>query len=242
MIVLSACVSTGNEAKIEKGTETGFQDAGFFSDQERLVQEWQHRPPPVASYFDLALEGDFLAIVKYKGQASRVNIPASIDGIPVGSIGDGAFSYCDSLTSVNIPAGVTSIGEDAFSFCNNLSAIVVDTGNKQYHSVNGIVFSKDGITLVVYPSGRRDSTYTIPAGVTTIGNWAFCWCVSLTSVNIPVGVTSIGDRAFYECDSLTSVSIPAGVASIGDRAFSGCARLSFADREAIRRRFGDRVF
>ena len=62
--------------------------------------------------------------------------------------------------------------------------------------------------------------------VTSIGNNAFYWCGSLTSVTIPTGVTSIGNYAFYNCSGLTSVTIPSSVTSIGASAFSGCSGLT----------------
>ena len=67
---------------------------------------------------------------------------------------------------------------------------------------------------------------TIPEGVTSIGNVAFSGCSSLTEVAIPESVTSIGDIAFYDCSSLTQITIPEGVTSIGDYAFSGCSSLT----------------
>ena len=63
---------------------------------------------------------------------------------------------------------------------------------------------------------------TIPDSVTTIGNYAFRGCSSLTSVTIPDSVTSIGDWAFAYCDSLTSVTIGKGVSEIGTDAFKNC--------------------
>ena len=67
---------------------------------------------------------------------------------------------------------------------------------------------------------------TIPEGVTSIGDYAFDWCTSLTSVTIPEGVTNIGNCAFYNCRGLTSVTIPEGVTSIGDNALLGCTALA----------------
>ena len=67
---------------------------------------------------------------------------------------------------------------------------------------------------------------TIPDSVTTIGEYAFCYCDSLESVTIPDSVTTIGEYAFYECSSLTSVTIPDSVTTIGDYAFWGCESLT----------------
>jgi hypothetical protein len=78
--------------------------------------------------------------------------------------------------------------------------------------------------------------------VTAIGNYAFINCSSLTAITIPASVTAIGVNAFDGCSSLTSITIPSGVTAIGSYAFSDCDSLSAADREAIRKRFGDRVF
>ena len=70
------------------------------------------------------------------------------------------------------------------------------------------------------------TSVTIPDSVTSIGNYAFCGCTSLTSVTIGNGVTSIGDSAFYNCYDLTSVTIPDSVTSIGDYAFYYCYDLT----------------
>ncbi|MDR0855790.1 MAG: leucine-rich repeat domain-containing protein, partial [Clostridiales bacterium] len=70
------------------------------------------------------------------------------------------------------------------------------------------------------------TSITIPAGVTSIGNYAFRYCNGLTSITIPAGVTSLGSFAFANCSGLTSITIPAGVTSIGSSAFSGCTALT----------------
>jgi len=70
------------------------------------------------------------------------------------------------------------------------------------------------------------TSVAIPDSVTSIGDDAFSNCKSLTSVTIPDSVTSIGEYAFYNCRSLTSVTIPDSVTSIGDDAFSNCKSLT----------------
>ena len=75
-------------------------------------------------------------------------------------------------------------------------------------------------------SRSRVKSVVIADGVTSIGEYAFFYCESLTSVTIPDSVTSIGKYAFFCCTSLTSVTIPDGVTSIGWRAFSNCTSLT----------------
>ena len=151
---------------------------------------------------------------------TSITIPDSVT-----SIGTYAFSYCSSLTSINIPEGVASIGSSAFNGCSSLTSIEVDPANTTYSSEDGVVFNKDKTTLIICPGGRTGS-YSIPDSVTSIGNYAFNGCSSLTSITIPEGVTSIGDSAFYFCNSLTSINIPEGVTSIGDDAFWDCNSLT----------------
>ncbi|MDR2176502.1 MAG: leucine-rich repeat domain-containing protein [Treponema sp.] len=151
---------------------------------------------------------------------TSVTIPGTVT-----SIGDSAFSGCTGLTSVTIPGTVTSIGERAF-FGTGLTSITVDSANSAYSSENGVLFNKGKTDLIQYPAGKSESSYTIPAGVTSIGDSAFSGCTGLTSVTIPAGVTTIGDRAFADCTALTSVTIPTGVTSIGAWAFSGTGLTS----------------
>ena len=66
----------------------------------------------------------------------------------------------------------------------------------------------------------------IEDGVTSIGDYAFYNCTSLTSITIPDSVTSIGYCAFNTCSKLTSITIPDSVTSIGNYAFKGCSNLS----------------
>lgn len=151
---------------------------------------------------------------------TSVMIPDSVT-----RIGDKAFESCDSLTSVTIPKSVTSIGI-AFVICKKLSSIVIDVENANYTSINGIIFNKNCTNLLLYPAGKKDSAYEVPAGVTSIGEYAFYYCSSLTSVTIPKGVTQIGECAFEGCSGLTSVTIPKGVTSINGGAFFGCSSLT----------------
>ena len=128
----------------------------------------------------------------------------------VKKISAGAFSYCESLTSITIPESVTSIGDFAFEGCESLASITIP------ESVTSIDFA--------FCDCKSLTSITIPESVTSIGDHAFSGCKSLTSIAIPESVTSIGDHAFSGCESLTSIAIPESVTSIGKSAF--CKSLS----------------
>ena len=151
---------------------------------------------------------------------TSVTIPSSVT-----SIGSFAFHYCRSLTSVTIPNSVTNIGDRAFLLCSSMTAITVDGLNSIYGSMDGVLFNDGQTTLIQYPGGKGGS-YTIPNNVTSIGDWAFSYCNSLTGVTIPSSVTNIGGAAFERCMSLTNVTIPDNVTSIGDGAFYWCWNLT----------------
>ena len=151
---------------------------------------------------------------------TEVTIPNSVT-----SIGFRAFDGCASLTQVNIPDSVMSIGDWAFAYCTSLPEIDVDSQNLAYSSKDGVLFNKAQTELIQYPAGKSDASYTIPQGVTSIGESAFSGC-SLTEVTIPNSVTSIGDYAFPCCDNLTTVTILEGVTSIGEGAFEYCTSLT----------------
>ena len=118
-----------------------------------------------------------------------------------------AFSACYSLTSVTVPASVTYISCMAFGACLTLENIFVEEGNASYDSVDGILFSKDHTTLIIYPTGRKDASYTILEGVTKVGDYAINNCWYLTSVTIPKSVSSIGNEAFGSCRNLNGIFV-----------------------------------
>ena len=149
--------------------------------------------------------------------SGNITIPAIITAgentYTVTSIGDDAFCFCSSLTSVDIPDSVTSIANGAFSECRSLTSVTIP----------------DGVTSIgnnAFYRCSRLTSVTIPGSVTSIGGDAFRNCDSLTSITIPGSVTSIGNGAFSYCIDLTSVTIPGSVTTIGEYAFSYCAGLT----------------
>ena len=120
-----------------------------------------------------------------------------IIGDKVASIGDSAFYGCSSLTSIAIGSGLSKIGNSAFYGCSSLRSFNVNSNNKNYCDINGVLFDKDRTELIQYPIGKTATSYTIPDEVERISNNAFSGCISLTSITIPNSITSIGSNAFY---------------------------------------------
>ena len=127
-------------------------------------------------------------------------------GNSVTSIEMYTFAGCTSLESITIGKSVTSINISAFDRCTSLVNIFVDAANEYYKDIDGNLYSKDGTTLIQYAIGKTATSFTIPDSVTSIGDYAFEDCVSLTSVVIPDSVKSIGDQVFRDCTNLTSIT------------------------------------
>ena len=143
-----------------------------------------------------------------------IHIPNSVI-----SIDDYAFEACSSLESVIIPYSVERIGIAAFAQCQSLYSVDVDEKNLFYSSINEIMFDKKQTTLLLYPAGRKEPSFTIPSDVTSIGENAFTDCAHLASIVIPNSVKTIGAHAFDSCSKLSSIEIPNSVNNIGEFAF-----------------------
>ena len=170
---------------------------------------------------------------------SSIVIPDSVT-----SIGDYAFSGCSSLSNIVIPDSVTDIGNGAFSGCLLLEYIsipksviclnenpfsdwkgVLECLSHNFIYEDDVLFNKDKSKIVSFRNQKIES-YIIPDSVTSIGDYAFSRCSSLSNIVIPDSVTDIGKCAFYFCSSLSNIVIPDSVTSIGNDAFSDCSSLS----------------
>ncbi|MGN0613106.1 MAG: leucine-rich repeat protein [Porcipelethomonas sp.] len=169
---------------------------------------------------------DYACICDCNTSAVSVDIPSEVAGLPVTNIGNETFYLCTSLESITIPDRVMSIGYHVFDDCTSLESINVSEENLSYLSIDGVLFDKEATELIKYPAGKSGTEYVTPDSVTSIGDWAFWDCTSLSNMTIPDSVTSIGDYAFYGCTSLSSIKIPHSVTSIGDMAFHNCSSLT----------------
>ena len=191
---------------------------------------------PLDNGADLYLNGDLV---------NELTIPSDITEIK-----SYAFYKCNSLTSVTIPDSVVSIGEGAFCNCRNLMTFYGKFASEDNRCliVNGV--------LHYFAKACSVTEYTIPEGVTSIGDNAFYYCTSLASITIPDSITSIGKGAFCNCDGLTNVYCKAitpptlgdtNVFSYGSGQFLRCEIYVPIDSEweyrsaAVWKNFADRI-
>ncbi len=141
---------------------------------------------------------------------------------------DNAFYYA-SIKKIIIPSSVLLIGKNPFSRYKDGWGEKYYINNIESHSCNFVVsdyalYTRDMKKLISYFG--KDSKFTIPQGVETIGERAFADSYNLVEVIFPEGLCSIQDEAFMCCKRLRKIDFPVSVTSIGNRCFYGCTNLS----------------
>ena len=179
-------------------------------------------------------------------------IPDTIDGIAVTELGKLAFGndIGKPYETITLPASIEYISSDnPFSVCDSLTEVIVDSSNENYIAEDGVLFTKDKSKLVCYPQKKTGSSYSIPEGVSVLGE-ASIYNTQLSEITFPstlteiqyyalgnnskltsadlskTAVSSIGLYAFTDCSSLSSVLLPDSLYEIAGAAFSRCKALS----------------
>ncbi len=152
-----------------------------------------------------------------------------------------AFYGCASLTEITVPASVLTIEEFVFSGCGAMEAIRVSDANPNYKSVDGVLYDITGQTLICYPAGKTDESFTAPAGCTTIADWAFIGNTFLKEINIDT-ITTLGREVFYYCTGVTSMRIPEGITELQGSMFGSCTALTEVSLPSTLEVIGDNCF
>lgn len=208
---------------------------------------WQGYPCLIGtnSQFTTILENGQVTITGCENSVTgHLAIPKQIDGHPVVSIGNSAFSGCSALASLSIPDSIVEIGDTAFSGCSSLVSIYFEgnapelLGNNIFNGVASefsisFSLSATGFTTPTWlgqPSQaniQEALTYVIENEQITILD---CDENITGDIAIPATidgrpVVKIDDRAFENCNSISSVFIPASISQIGFFVFGGCGSL-----------------
>lgn len=203
-----------------------------------------------------------LQVIGTAAFADCINLETLNMGSQVREVGQYAFQQT-SITAFHFPASLTTYDPLAF-FGSSISQYTADSQNPSFKAENGVLFTKDGTTLLDYPTGKRDTSYAIPNGVVTVGDSAFIKNAFLQQISIPATVTTIGDWAFarsgltslvipdtvttigsgiaQECRSLVTASVGNGVAVLPYRTFEQCTSLTTVTLGSNIKEFDTRIF
>ena len=157
------------------------------------------------------------------------------------NIEQSAFMSSTQLENITIPASVINIGVYAFVGCSSLTDINVSRESHSYTSIDGVLYTHDGTTLIQYPIGRTDTEYVIEDGTQIIGDGSFMNCSSITKITIPEGVVMLGPYSF-EGTGLKSVTLPSTVEVLGSCAFWKCINLYEVNLNDNLAEMGEAVF
>ena len=166
-----------------------------------------------------------VCIEEYAGSEENLVLPEQLDGLDVVQLGYRAFAGADYLKSVTLSKNIDGLGMFSFAECLNLETIEVDSENPFLESRDGMLYTKDGTTLLRCPIAKKLTEFTVPDGVTKLGDIAFSCMDTLTSIEIPDSVTEIGVAAFAECTSLSSVKLSNSLTLIPTHGFLDCTAL-----------------
>ncbi|MBQ9742006.1 MAG: leucine-rich repeat protein, partial [Kiritimatiellae bacterium] len=180
------------------------------------------------------VSGNGVTITGVSDASGKVEIPSTLNGLAVKSIGNSTFISCRELTGVVIPNSVTNIGKAAFKNCSALESVsfgngVVEIGSWAFYGCSALerIAVPTGVKVLeenAFYGCSSLSEVSLPNTVTNIGSGVFWGCGNLKNVVIPSNVTGIEDNAFGT-SGLTSITIPSSVRYLGEQAFVSCKDL-----------------
>lgn len=190
----------------------------------------------IVSDFEFYYDDDgSICISEYNGMKSDVVIPEEIDGIPVTKIFlplfcGNVYPYNDEkdiIETLTIPKSVNEIiiSTNSIEWGRKCTDYFVADGNDFYTDINGVLYSADMSTLVLYPKGKQTKEFKIPESVEIIFENAFSGCSNLHSLHFPSSVKTIVEYAFTHCTALEEILFTDGLEIIGEGAFRGCSSL-----------------
>lgn len=174
---------------------------------------------------NVELRGDITEIGNFTfykcAKLKNILIPNSVE-----KIGNFAITECNGITTIRLPKSLEIIRGNALPIRESLVKLNISDTNKNYTTINNVLFSKDKTQLIFVPNGLKYETFVIPEGVKTIGTYAFYNTKTLKSIIIPEGVEQIVHYAFGYCSNLNNIELPSTVKSLDTYAFAYCKALS----------------
>ncbi|MCD7894553.1 MAG: leucine-rich repeat domain-containing protein [Erysipelotrichaceae bacterium] len=139
-------------------------------------------------------------------------------------IGNNAFDYCH-IKTMRLPKNLEIINNSLISRYTSFKFFEVDQDNPYYTAIDGVLYSKDLVHLIAYPTHKKDATYIIHENVQCIDDYAFARNHYIKEILLLDNVKSIGNKAFFDCCYLESINLVDSIDKIGCYAFYGCHSL-----------------
>ena len=160
--------------------------------------------------------------------------------MPIVAVGTYCVNADEYVQELVIGPSVQRIEETAFFNFKKLQKVTVNPANKYFKDIDGVLFSKDGKALLLFPAQCGKEAYAVPEGVERIATFAFLKNETLRDLSLPESLREIGDMAFFGCSRLggyaydaeadalvgTGFTLPDGLERIGSDAFSKCGAIA----------------
>ncbi len=176
-------------------------------------------------------------------------------GKAITEVDSSAFFECDTLSSVTLNEGLTTLGDSCFAKtqitdiilpaslttinsgdilyrCYNLPEIKVASGNASFKSKNGIVYSKDGSKIYLYPQGKTETSFTFPSGVTSMTDKIFMDNKNLERITLSEGIATVPMAAFSHAEKVKTLTLPSSLTSLEDWACNNMKALTTVNCKA----------
>ena len=179
-----------------------FNNAGLLKSKYKSILE--------RSAFTIKPYKDAHMIASYRGEASNVIIPNTIDGKKIIAIGPDAFISCKNIRSIKIEEGIVEIMDNAFEGCVNVKAI-------------SFPYSLEYVGNECFKGCHKLTSATFFHNLKSLGDYVFYQCFNLQEVDFGQSPVNIGYAAFSQCIKLENLRLSPNTVSIGSYAFGGCA-------------------
>lgn len=176
----------------------------------------------------LSFKGDKVEQIGYRAFADCTGLRELVLPDSVQTLGNGAFSGCTSLTKATLGNSLKNWGIGPFSGCGALKSMELSKENTAFAVEDGCLYDADRTTLYLVLPGRGKDSYSMPATITDIAEYAFWGNTGVKSITISNNLREIPDYAFANCKALAGITIPYSVNTIGIKAFSDCVNLETA--------------
>lgn len=168
---------------------------------------------------------DTLTYIKTNAFADCVNLKTVDIKGTLSQLETGAFSGCESVESVSLGGGAAGLSLGAFDACVKLKSFDFGGSLAEWCSLAAHSAVTTRVQNLTFGGQPLAGDVTVPAGVSSIGSYAFYNCREITSLTISEGTAWIGGYAFADCAGLRTISISEGLAYISEGAFDGCISL-----------------